>query len=454
MSCIQEIIDVFFDFEGIGTESGGTFTIKADHYEGTYTNCYWRNNCDNHFQYYGRAISFPYESTGWHYDKLLFENCTFTNLARIVMQEGNEFGSNIHINHCTLLNSIEWVWQSAGWLETASITNSIFVNPDLMGYRAVDVCGDDQDFGDFEDGLCDPPGGGLMNGLTAVDSLTFEVDFTDMDRKLFIGNNAYLYQDWMLDWYTDCGWCKEQHQSRLDEMLRQPAPMLGQNTIDFIDSTDAEENKVFKTLNVDWSTIYDEDPDFIVPATNQDTLKLFIEYKWSTAADIDWSYQPIAGFRQDWPLPENLAYNNATYQTAAMGGFPLGDLNWYPNQLADWEAQRDAEWVTINNWLNGGDSTSVKRLDATRPTDYNLGQNYPNPFNATTNIEYSIPVSGQVSLKVYNSNGQEVKTLFDGGQEAGNYMTKFDGTGFAGGVYYYKLQSENIFITKKFILMK
>ncbi|MDZ7723830.1 MAG: hypothetical protein U5R06_13740 [candidate division KSB1 bacterium] len=125
-----------FDYFQIGAEAGGAITVKADHFEGTFTNCYFRNGNDPHFQYYGRAVSFPYQSSGWHYDKLFFENCTFTNLSRIIMQEGNEYGSNIHLNHCTLLNSIEWVWQSAGWLETASITNSIFVNPKINGIQS------------------------------------------------------------------------------------------------------------------------------------------------------------------------------------------------------------------------------------------------------------------------------------------------------------------------------
>ncbi|MDZ7723831.1 MAG: T9SS type A sorting domain-containing protein [candidate division KSB1 bacterium] len=326
-----------------------------------------------------------------------------------------------------------------------------------MGYRAVDVCGEDQDFDDFQDGLCDPPGGGLINGITEVDSFAFQVPFTDQDRQLFIGNNAYMIQDWMLDWYVNCPWCKEQHQSREDIMMRQPSPMLGQDAIDFIDSTDTEGNKVFETLNVDWATIYEEDPDFIVPATNKDTLKTFIEYKWSTNADVDWSYKPAPAFNQEWPLPEDLAYNNATYQTAAIGGFPLGDLNWFPDQLADWEAQRDAEWETINNWLEYGSPEGpnrVEMLDAARPRDYKLGQNYPNPFNPVTRIKYSIPKAGYVSLKVYNNIGQQVATLYEGNQIAGQYIATFDGSDLSSGIYFYTLQSDNISLTKKLILMK
>lgn len=445
-----------FDYAGIGVEAGGAITVKADHFVGNFTNCYFRNLSDNHFQYYGRAVSFPYQSTGWHYDKLLFENCTFSNISRIVMEEGNEYGDNIHINHCTMLNSIEWVVQTQGLLRNASITNSIFVNPYVLGHRALDVCDDNQDYNDYLDGLCNPPGGGLLNGITPVDSLAIVVPFTDYDRKLFVGNNVYALTDYMKAWYTECDWCKEQIRQRRREELFNPSPMLGEDEIAFIDSVDAQGNKAFKTMNVDWSTIYDVAPDFIVEATNQDTFLLFVRYKWNGNADVDWSYEPGAGFNQTWPLPENMAYTNAAYQTAAMGGFPLGDLNWYPDKLEAWKAQRDAEWTTINNWLTYGtpNPSSVKETTGPAPSDYSLKQNYPNPFNPSTQIEYSIPVAGHVSLSVFNTLGQQVATIFSGHQKAGNYVATFDASGLANGVYVYRLQSGNAALIKKLVLAK
>jgi len=447
---------VLFDYAGIGAEASGAICVKADGFHGEFYNCHWRNNSDNHFQYYGRAVSFPYESSGWHNEYLLFENCTFTNIARIVMQEGNEYSDNVHLNHCTILNTVEWVYQSAGWLRNFSITNSIVVNPYMMGYTADNVCTASQTYNDFLAGKCDPPGGGLINGITPVDSFGFQVDFTDFDRKLFVGNTAYLYQDFFLDWFNTCGWCRDQIRARNNKALRNPFPMLGEDELAFIDSVDGEGNKVFKTLNVDWETIYDEDPDFIVPATNLDTMKLFMEFKWSTAADVDWSYKPEAGYNHQWPLPENLAYNNAAYKTAAMGGFPLGDLNWYPELLPAWEAQREAEWTIINNWLDHGspDPSSVREIDGNIPDNFVLKQNYPNPFNPTTQIEYSIPKAGYVSLKIYNTLGQEVATLFDGNQNAGNYVATFNANTLASGIYIYKLQSDNVSISKKLVLMK
>ena len=100
--------------------------------------------------------------------------------------------------------------------------------------------------------------------------------------------------------------------------------------------------------------------------------------------------------------------------------------------------------------------TSVDRDRTSRgiPNQFYLSQNYPNPFNPTTKINYSVPVSGNISLKVYNVLGQEVKTIFEGYKQAGNYEVTFNGSGLASGVYLYRLQSEKVSIFKKFVLLK
>jgi hypothetical protein len=451
-----------FDYSRIGAEGSGSICVKVDHFTGIFKDCFFRNISDFHYQYYGRAVSFPFDQTGFHYDSLLFENCTFTNLGRIVMQEAQSYGDNVHLNHCTMVNSVEWVYQTGrftneGWLRHCSITNSIFVNPWMFGYRALDVCEDDQDYDDFEDGLCDPPGnGGLISQIQPVDSFGFTVDWTDFDRKLYVGNIAYMYQDWLLAYYNECTWCRQQIQQRHPEELYNPNPMLSEDDVAFIDSVDTEGNKVFPNLNVDWTTVYGDDPEFIENPTNIDTLKLFLEGRWGTGLDIDWAYVKDATFAQSWPLPEKLAYNNAAYQTASMGGFPLGDLNWFPDQKTAWEAQRESEWVVIKNWLNfgTGDPGAVKEIPGAVPVKYVLNQNYPNPFNPSTNIEYSIPKSGYVSLKVFNLLGQEVATIFEGPQQAGNYVATFHSLGLSSGVYMYRLQAGDVSIAKKFILEK
>jgi hypothetical protein len=162
-------------------------------------------------------------------------------------------------------------------------------------------------------------------------------------------------------------------------------------------------------------------------------------------------------------LPEDLAYDNDTLLTAGMGGFPLGDLYhwWNPalrpgatDHYSAWLAQAEDERATIARWLETGSPSGIRTISNILPTGFTLSQNFPNPFNPTTNIEYSIPINGQVSLVVYNTLGQVVTTLFDGIQRAGTYQATFNGSGLASGIYLYRLKAGNVSITRKFVLMK
>ncbi len=86
--------------------------------------------------------------------------------------------------------------------------------------------------------------------------------------------------------------------------------------------------------------------------------------------------------------------------------------------------------------------------------EYYLSQNYPNPFNPSTIISYSLPVSGQVTLSVFDVLGREIATLINEQKEAGTHNVVFDASNLAGGVYYYKIQSGNYTETRKLILLK
>lgn len=92
--------------------------------------------------------------------------------------------------------------------------------------------------------------------------------------------------------------------------------------------------------------------------------------------------------------------------------------------------------------------------EITIPAEFILNQNYPNPFNPSTTIRYSIPESGFVNLKLYDVLGNELKSLVNTQQEAGQYEFVFDAAGLASGVYYYRIQSGEFTSTKKLVLMK
>lgn len=453
--------NVIFSYAQIGAESGGAITVKADNFQGVFKDCYFRNLTDPHFQYYGRAISFPYtpnENPGFHYDSLLFENTTFANLSRIVTQWFNQFGDNIHLNHCTVLNTVGRPIQTYGWVNDLSITNSIFVNPYMYGYRAADVCDENQSWEDFQNGLCDPPESALFQ-VSPVDSFGFDqyVDFTDQDRQILLSHTSYAYKDYLKAFYTECDDCQDRIEHGEQDLLHNPYPYLGQRTIDFMDSNDAEGNKVFPTMNVDSTTLHlYTEPGFVTPATNRDSMLTFIGYKWYCCSDLNWAYKPWASHNRTWPLPENMAYTNDTLLTAAMGGFPLGDLNWFPEQKAAWETQREAEWANINSWLQTGSpkTTDVEQATSTLPSGYKLEQNYPNPFNPSTTITFELPVSTQVHLVVFDMLGRTVATLADGKRSAGSHQLRFNASHLSSGVYFYQLQAADYVQTRQMVLIK
>jgi hypothetical protein len=88
------------------------------------------------------------------------------------------------------------------------------------------------------------------------------------------------------------------------------------------------------------------------------------------------------------------------------------------------------------------------------PTGYLLLQNYPNPFNPVTTIKFNIPEAGNVSLRIYDILGREIKTLVDEFKNPGNYKVDFNASSLASGVYIYRLQAGNYFSSKKMVLIK
>ncbi len=85
---------------------------------------------------------------------------------------------------------------------------------------------------------------------------------------------------------------------------------------------------------------------------------------------------------------------------------------------------------------------------------FELGQNYPNPFNPSTVIRYALPSKARANLTVFSALGQVVKELVNETEEAGYHEVRFDGTGLASGVYFYRLQAGSFVETKKLTLLK
>ncbi|HTY57349.1 MAG TPA: S8 family serine peptidase [Bacteroidota bacterium] len=108
----------------------------------------------------------------------------------------------------------------------------------------------------------------------------------------------------------------------------------------------------------------------------------------------------------------------------------------------------------VGNW-DGSGATGVEPPDnQNTPGQFTLEQNYPNPFNPATTIRYGLPRSAHVSLTLFNILGQKVATLVDEQQEGGTYSVRFDGTGCASGVYFYRLQAGGYVKTKRLLILR
>lgn len=129
--------------------------------------------------------------------------------------------------------------------------------------------------------------------------------------------------------------------------------------------------------------------------------------------------------------------NSAAY-TGAQGGFPVGDLNWFPDKKAEWE-----------QWL-----TAVDVVKDVVPAKFSLYQNFPNPFNPTTKISFSLEKTGHATLTVYNMLGQKLATLIDKKLSSGYHQIDFDASHLSNGVYFYKLESSDKVSIRKMLLLK
>jgi len=111
-------------------------------------------------------------------------------------------------------------------------------------------------------------------------------------------------------------------------------------------------------------------------------------------------------------------------------------------------------WTIDNLKIQENGISSIDEIHETA-NSFQLMQNYPNPFNPVTNIKFSIPNSEFVTLKIYNTLGQEVATLVSDNLTQGSHKYTWNASDFASGVYYYRIETDGGFVqTRKLILLK
>jgi len=139
--------------------------------------------------------------------------------------------------------------------------------------------------------------------------------------------------------------------------------------------------------------------------------------------------------------------------------FGLGDASVIDSLIIEWPSGTIENFtnVNVNQFItateNGG-ITGINEKSYNFPNQFELSQNYPNPFNPVTSIRYSLPEASEVSLSIYNLKGELAAVLVKRYLPAGNHTVTWDGSNFASGIYFYRLQAGDFVQTRKMVLLK
>jgi len=384
-----------------------------------------------------------YDNVDFSTDTMYVENNTHVMAQGMMYKFRNYNVKWIFINHNTFINCTGTFFETKGYQSNVIITNNIFVNSNIHAHHSPYV---------FAEDVSETDADGMPTGLINVAELPATMD--QLDRKWLVEDNVAYWDPRVADM---AGTANSASVNGWTNWVNQSVKMNGRTQGYF----DDDANYPYLTEG----TWYDKLPSFTDSKdllTDQvDVIKAFsLSIVDTTSTDVlpDWRVVNTAGtddfIYSDWPIPVDLSYSDADLKTGGTDGLPVGDLNWFPAEKATFNANQSQYYsALVSAWDAGHTVTDVEELGGV-PTEFNLSQNYPNPFNPSTTINFTMPKAGNVTLKVYNSVGQEVATLVNGYKTAQSYEVSFDASNLSSGVYLYTLETDNFVQSRKMILLK
>lgn len=120
-------------------------------------------------------------------------------------------------------------------------------------------------------------------------------------------------------------------------------------------------------------------------------------------------------------------------------------------------AARNGRRADSVSWQSGQvlyTATESISADRQAPRSYHLEQNYPNPFNQRTVFRFSLPASGLVTFRLYDTAGREIKTLLQGFYTSGSHAWSWQADHLATGVYLIRMQVNDHSSIRKIVLLK
>ena len=462
-------INSVFEFSNIdilecnGWNKGAKFKIS---------NCYFRN-LFYAGQWWGSRVMMCKNPI----DTLWVENTTITGGGLTFLNQ-NALTKFAYFNHNTIVNNKKYWLLAPNYLELY-IVNNIFINQNWVG-EDFNVTGSGQD-----------PDGEFMSTIN-VDTITVPVlvqpeyyasadssSYTDavgLDKmKIFVSNNINFNDPLLNTYYENTGnayntvgpypisylnwggqgtgpWQVENvpgewMNARTEALFAQYKGMVEQRTI--TDNPNTVTPGIADATVADqmakWNSNQWQDPNY--PAEANDILHsayIFGDYDPSTIPGNN--TEDGGGIDKFSEFPENFSQ---TSYTSDIDNMKIGALHW-TTDIDSYNSQTALQEVmaAYDAAVNG-----VERVDEL-PQSFTLSQNYPNPFNPTTKIEFAIPKSENVTLKVFNILGQQVATLVNQHMDAGTYKVDFDASKLSSGLYIYRIEAGTFNSSRKMMLVK
>lgn len=370
-----------------------------------FANAFRVSNPDN-----GRFI----DTRGNTQDTIFVQNCTFYVGTQRPIRSGGGIIKNIVVDHVTFDKPAGWPQE----FELGKAINCQFTNNLLrdMGYEGRELMAVDS------------------TNEVVIPIETLGAVFPDSQRVYQVKNNvmgwspevkAWILSKDSLELYT---W----HDKPTEQLIATFPNMISENNIfedvQFSDGPESALIVAYSEHRYNDNRNNNNNPDIRHDRNGVGTLQDNPETFGPAADDYNFDY----------------ASTYAAY-THAEGGFPAGDLNWFPDKLAAWR-----------DFVSSVDADDNRPMAAT----FALEQNYPNPFNPSTTIAYHLRTAAAVKLTVYNVLGQKVRALVnERRQQAGTHRIQWDGRDDAGravtsGMYLYRLETDDQAQTKSMLLLK
>lgn len=401
-----------------------------------------------------------YDSESNPLGRLVVENSTHLQAAGMMYKFRNHPADSVFINRNTFVNSAGQLFTSFGYEHNMIITNNLFVNSNVQAYYpGLDVNETDQDF--------------LPHGIVNLNEIPPEsgIDVAAADRKVLVDRNGVFWDD-RLDTIVqtlntnDVPCPDSEGPSNCQEGGQWMTQMITMNSR----TQDLFDNDTDYPLFTEGTWVMGGDPQFsdhggLMTDAVDDLIEWSINTagpsnsvlmsKWRTDGNEAVTGEPTNFLLFDWPVAADLSYSNSAYLTAGLNDSPLGDLNWFPTDKAQWEQQREDEYAFLGNALNSGTVTTSSETVADRPTRVKLNQNFPNPFNPSTVIQFELAQASDVSINVFDAAGRKVATVVDNVfRQSGTHNVRFDAGSLSSGVYFYQLTAGNQILTGKMTLIK